>query len=150
MSAGEEDFIPLGGEGEDITFEEASDEESDESFDPSEMSLATFHKLLDCYPTTVEKVYRQKAINKVVPQPTKGEKKRAQRAANTTEPVFKKPSDDDLDKSQRKYVDSEMDKFLQLNRWRFEEFPAVMKERAAGEGRYLGKDEIIKVMDWKT
>ena len=154
----EEDFIALGGEdaADMAEFEDASDqEEDDESFDPSEITLSTFHRLLGHYEATVGKVYRQKAINKVVPQPTKGEKKRAQRLAGTTEPVFKPPTEADLDRGQRKYVESEMDKFVQLDRWRYEEFPGIMKERytSAGEGeegRYMDKNEIVRVMEWKT
>lgn len=154
----EEDFIPLGGEeaADMADFETTSDQdEAEETFDPSEITLSTFHRLLDHYEATVEKVFRQRAINKVVPQPTKGEKKRAQRQAGTTEPVFKPPTEEDLDKSQRKYVDTETDKFVQLNRWRFGEFPDIMKERYSGagegeEGRYLDKNEIVRVMEWKT
>lgn len=149
--SGEEDFIALGDADDYVGFENASDEESDESFDPSDMTLATFHKLLECYPGTVQAVYRRKAIKKAVPQPTKGAKKRAQREANTTEPVYKEPTEDDLDKSQKNYVDSETDKFLQLNDWRYDSFPAVLKERdATAEGKFMDKVELMKVMEWKT
>lgn len=149
--SGEEDFIGLGDAEDFVGFENASDQESDESLDPSEISLATFHKLLECYPATVRAVYRHKAIKKAVPQPTKGEKKRAQREANTSEPVYKEPTEDDLDKSQKKYVDAETDKFLQLNEWRYVSFPAVLKERdGTAEGRFMDKVELMKVMDWKT
>lgn len=148
----EQDFISLGGDADDTAdFETTGDQEDEDSFNPAQMTLSTFHYLLEHYPATAEKVYRQKAINKAVPQPTKGDKKRAQRRAGTDEPVFRPPGEDDLDKSQKRYVDGETRKFCELSQWRFEAFPEVMRERqVSGNGRFMDKDEVVRVMEWKT
>lgn len=142
----EEDFIPLGEADNFVGFDNASDD----SLDPSAITLATFHRLLDRYPATARAEYRQKMVRKVLPQPTKGEKKRALRDAATTTSVFKEPSEVDLDSSQVKYVEAETARFEELDRWRFVGFPRVLRERRDAGERFVDKEELVMVMDWKT
>ena len=150
----EEDFIPLtaASDSETDPFQAASDAEKEDSttFNPTTITLSTFHDLLTYYHATAEKFYKRRAVLKCVPQPTKGEKKRAQRASGLTKPIYKEPTEADLDKSQERYVQKEMEGFWGLDEWRYTSFPGVMKERLEKGDAGLDKDEIVRVMEWKT
>jgi TPP-dependent 2-oxoacid decarboxylase len=53
--------------------------------------------------------------------------------------------------SEQKYIKEETEKFLNLDKWRYEDMPEVMGERRVKEkGEVLNKDDLITVMDWKT
>ncbi|KXG51567.1 uncharacterized protein PGRI_089600 [Penicillium griseofulvum] len=121
------------------------------SFHPHHITLKTFHTLLSHYPTTVERVYRGKLTQKLQSKALKGPKRKAETNTSTA------PTKTELDPSQEKHILEEIDKFLQLDQWRYEELPKIIAERAneshkgSGlEGTHLLKEELIDIMEWKT
>lgn len=172
MSAGE-DFISFAD----------NDSFPSQSFNPSEISRSTFSKLLGCYPTTVREVYKDKLIVKSRPKLTKKEWKRtawgdpeaAEKARNATTGG----TDDTGARMDEKKMSREIEAFLQLDEWRYEKLPAVLRERAKeqwmedgkspGEsvertgvkaknrapkkllpGTFLEKEDLVNLMDWKV
>lgn len=115
------------------------------SFHPRHITLETFHSLLSHYPSTVERVHRSKLILKLQSKAGKGPKRKAETKA-------------ELDPSEEKKILEETDKFLQLDRWRYEVLPKIIAERAneggqkgsVPEGAHLLKEELVDIMEWKT
>lgn len=168
-----EEFISLG-DAEDFTMEAASDASSsdssssssesdsdeedttsdEETFHPHRITLSTFRRLLSCYPTTVEQVHRRKAMLKLQPKPEKGSKRKAEKktgsaSANLRGAMLLQKTE--FNASEQKYIKEETDKFLTLDKWRYEDMPKTMGERRVKEkGEVLNKDDLITVMDWKT
>lgn len=119
------------------------------SFSPHRITLETFHHLLSCYEATVSQVHRHKAILKLQPKPAKGSKGKA------AGPVI---TNTELDDSKEKQIREQTDKFLELDRWRYEALPKIVaerkahggkKERSEAGGPHLLKEELIDIMDWK-
>ncbi|CAG8139304.1 unnamed protein product [Penicillium salamii] len=114
------------------------------SLTPQGISLGTFHRLLSCYEATVSQVHRRKSILKLQPKQSKGSK------GKSSTPVTKI----DLNASQEAQVREQTDKFLELDRWRYESLPKTVLERKSDgwpgmEGAFILKDELISIMDWK-
>ncbi|KAJ5420197.1 hypothetical protein N7465_002716 [Penicillium sp. CMV-2018d] len=123
------------------------------SFHPRHITLETFHNLLSHYPSTVERVHRGKLMLKLQSKAGKGPKRKAETKVSAA------PSTDtELDPSEEKNILEEADKFLQLDRWRYEVLPKIIAERAnvggqkgsAPEGAHLLKEELVDIMEWKT
>jgi hypothetical protein len=119
------------------------------SLSPHRITLATFHHLLSCYETTVSQVHRRKAILKLQSKPAKGSKGKA------GAPVITKI---ELDESAEKQIREQTNKFLELDRWRYEALPKIVAERRAHGGKkegdetggpHLLKEELVHIMDWK-
>ncbi|CAG7938040.1 unnamed protein product [Penicillium salamii] len=113
------------------------------SLTPQGISLGTFHRLLSCYEATVSQVHRRKSILKLQPKQSKASK------GKSSAPVTKI----DLNASQEAQVREQTDKFLELDRWRYENLPKTVFERKDGstgvEGAFILKDELVSIMDWK-
>lgn len=83
----------------------------------------------------------------------KGPKRKAETKVSAA-PITKT----ELDPSEEKNILEETDKFLQLDRWRYEVLPKIIAERAnvggqkgsAPEGAHLLKEELLDIMEWKT
>ncbi|KAK4866168.1 hypothetical protein LT330_008509 [Penicillium expansum] len=118
------------------------------SFHPRHITLETFHKLLSHYPSTVERVHRAKLMLKLQSKAGKGSKRKAETKTTKAE----------LDPSEEKHTLEETNKFLQLDRWRYEVLPKIIADRAneggqkgnAPEGAHLLKEELVDIMEWKT
>jgi hypothetical protein len=158
-----DDFKPLGGDENFVAL--AADEDKDEDEDPScdktfhphRITLPTFRRLLACYSTTAEQVYRRKMMVKLQPKPAKGSlpklKKRAGSASATATgaALIQKT---DFNASEQRYIQTETDKYLELDQLRYEGLPKKVAERKTGdEGNekngYLSKDELLSIMEWK-
>ncbi|EKV12636.1 hypothetical protein PDIG_42370 [Penicillium digitatum PHI26] len=121
------------------------DDNNHASFHPHHITLETFHKLLSHYPSTVERVHRDKLILKLQSKAGKGSKRKADTKA-------------EFDPSDEKQILEETDKFLQLDRWRYEVLPKIIAERANGVGQkavapkgvHLLKEELVDIVEWKT
>ncbi|KAJ5151882.1 hypothetical protein N7492_010177 [Penicillium capsulatum] len=161
-----DDFIALGGDDDFIKFDDASDAEDasesdstdhDSTFHPHQITLATFRKLLACYPATVEQVYRCKMMLKLQPKPEKGSRAKAQKRAGSASvnmrgaALIKKT---DFSPSEEKYITDQTAKFLRLDTWRYEAMPDIIAGRKStceeGEDVSLTKEELVNVMEWKT
>lgn len=170
-----EEFISLG-DADDLTLDAASDisssdpdydsdSESDSdsddeatpdgtTFHPHRITLDTFRRLLSCYPTTVEQVHRRKAMLKLQPKPEKGSKRKAEKKAGSASANLRGAmllQKTDFNPSEQQYIKEETEKFLALDKWRYEDMPKTMGERREkNAGEVLNKDDLITVMDWKT
>ncbi|KAJ5827634.1 hypothetical protein N7447_004397 [Penicillium robsamsonii] len=121
------------------------DDNKHASFHPRLITLETFRNLLSHYPSTVERVHRGKLMLKLQSKVGRGSKRKAETKA-------------EVDPSQEKHILEETDKFLQLDRWRYETLPKIIAERAneggqkenVPEGAHLLKEELIDIMEWKT
>lgn len=136
---------------------DSDDEEitpDEDTFHPHRITLSTFRRLLSCYPTTVEHVHRRKAMLKLQPKPEKGSKRRVEKRAGSASASLRGAmllQRTDFNTSEEKYIKEETEKFLVLDKWRYEEMPTVMGERREKEGgEVLNKNDLITVMDWKT
>ncbi|KAJ5363136.1 hypothetical protein N7541_003980 [Penicillium brevicompactum] len=111
------------------------------SFSPSTISLKTFNRLLSCYEATVSHVHRHKALTKLKPKSSKGSKRN--QSASVVKAV---PS-----AGEEAEIREQTDKFLELDRWRYEDLPKIVHERknSGKEGAYLLKEELVSLMDWK-
>lgn len=123
------------------------------SFHPSQITLQTFRDLLSCYATTVSQKHRRKATLKLQSKAKgtlKGKTGKKSDAISTTKT--------ELDASEEQQIREETDKFLELDRWRYEVIPKIVEERKVkgdqGEGSkvdgaHLLKEELVDIMDWK-
>ncbi|KAJ5951335.1 uncharacterized protein N7479_009748 [Penicillium vulpinum] len=129
------------------------DNKQNVSFHPHHITLKTFRNLLSHYPSTVERVHRGKMTLKLQSKASKGSKRKAETKTSAA-PTTKA----ELDPSEEKHILEETDKFLQLDRWRYEALPKIIAERAnengqkasGPEGAHLLKEELIDIMEWKT
>lgn len=159
--SGAEDFISLAASDAEDSEDDEEDEDASTSFHPHRITLSTFRRLLACYPTTVEQVYRRKMMVKMQPKPEKGSKAKAIKKGGSSSANARGAAliqKTDFNPSEERYINSETEKFLTLDRWRYEVFPKVLKERREGKkeesdekegGWCLDKDELVSVMDWK-
>lgn len=126
----------------------STDPDSTSTFHPQHITLTTFRRLLACYPTTVEQVHRRKAMIKLQPKPAKGSKRKADKkvVAASVDPLQKM----EFNASEEKYIQEEVDKFLSLDKWRYDDMPRVMAERREKNGgEVLSKNDLLMVMEWK-
>lgn len=147
-----DDSIPLGGDED-----EDEDPSYDKTFHPDRITLPTFRRLLACYATTAEQVYRRKMMVKLQPKPAKGSsaklKKRAGSASATATgaALIQKA---DLNASEQRSIQTETDKYLELDQLRYEGLPKKVAERKRGDdgnekNGYLSKDDLFSIMEWK-
>ncbi|KAF3384931.1 hypothetical protein F1880_002143, partial [Penicillium rolfsii] len=133
--------------------EEAQLKLGEDLFHPRHMTLSTFRRLLSCYPTTVEQVHRRKAMLKLQPKPEKGSKRKGEKKTGSTSANLRDAmalQKTEFSASEQKYINEETDKFLTLDKWRYEDMPKVMGERRVKKkGEVLTKDDLITVMEWK-
>lgn len=158
-----DDFIPLGGGEDFVAFAADEDEDEDEdpsydkTFHPHRITLPTFRHLLACYATTAQQVYRRKMMLKLQPKPAKGSlaklKKRAGSASATAAgaALIQKT---DFNASEQRYIQTETDRYLELDQLRYEGLPKKVAERKTGDdgnekNGYLNKDELVSIMEWK-
>ncbi|KAJ6103119.1 hypothetical protein N7486_005546 [Penicillium sp. IBT 16267x] len=116
-----------------------------ESFHPDNITLSTFRNLLSYYPKTVEQVHRNKLILKLQSKPNKGAKGKTDTKANATA-----PQNTELGPSQRAHIDAEIEKFVNLDQWRYEGMPEIIAERKVSNEEVMNKEDLITVMEWKT
>lgn len=123
------------------------------SFHPCRITLQTFRDLLSCYQATLSQVRRRKTILKLQPKSKRGSKGKADKKAGTT--LITKT---EFDASEEQHIREETDKFLELDRWRYEILPKIVGERKVRggqkegsevEGAHLLKEELVDIMDWK-
>lgn len=124
-----------------------------QSFHPCRITLQTFRDLLSCYQTTVSQVRRRKTILKLQSKSKGGSKGKADKKAGATLSTKTK-----FDASEEQHIHEETDKFLELDRWRYEVLPKIVGERkvrdsqkegSEAEGAHLLKEELVDIMDWK-
>ena len=126
---------------------------SGQSFHPSQITLLTFRDLLSCYETTVSQVHRRKATVKLQSKSKAAPKGKTAKKAGVTS-----TTKTEIDASGEQQIREETDKFLGLDRWRYEVLPDIIEERKAKggrseesemEGAHLLKEELVDIMDWK-
>jgi hypothetical protein len=117
-------------------------------FHPNHITLATFHRLLACYPKTVENFHRNKLIQKLQSK-SKPKPKRKTGKSSTDAQDIPSTQGTDLTAAEEKQVQKDLDTFLALDRWRYEILPKKLAERKGAEA-HLTKDELIDIMAWKT
>lgn len=115
-----------------------------ESFHPDNITLPTFRNLLSYYPETVAQTRRNKLILKLQAKP-KGAKGKTDKKANATD-----LQSTELDPSQKAHIDAEVEKFVKLDQWRYEDMPGIIAERKASHEEVVNKEDLITVMEWKT
>lgn len=123
------------------------------SFHPHHITLETFRRLLSHYSSTVEQAHSRKIRSKLHSRSksAKVSKRKVEKAsaASTTNA--------ELDPSEEKQIREETEKFLQLDRWRYELLPKIIAGRKATQGinetgekgAYLLKEELLDIMEWK-
>lgn len=157
--AGEDNIALDGGlgafEGESDEDEGADEDASDDStFDPQRISLESFRLLLSCYAATIEQVHRRKAMLKLQPKPKKESKAKMPKGAGSASTKLNGallPQKTDFNPSETAHIDSEVEKFLKLDKWRYDEMPKIVAERIGGKGDFImDKDDLLTVMSWKT
>ncbi|KAJ5086390.1 hypothetical protein NUU61_007697 [Penicillium alfredii] len=159
-----DDFIPLGGDSDasdddddnsDNNDAEAPDDDS-ASFHPYRITLETFRRLLECYPTTVEQVHRRKMMLKLQPKPEKGSKRSAEKRAGSASTNARGAAlirKTDFNPSEQRHIRTETDRFLLLDQWRYDGMPQALAQRKESEKKEswsLNKEDLITAMDWKT
>lgn len=115
------------------------------NFHPSQITPSTFAKLLQCYPQTVKNVRRNKAIAKIKSKTEKGKgnKRKAEPGQNI--------GNEELSASDEKLVTDEVNQYLDLDRWRYETLPELVRKRRdeGGDVGVLGKEDVEGIMEWK-
>ncbi|KAL4888441.1 hypothetical protein BDV59DRAFT_196487 [Aspergillus ambiguus] len=89
--------------------------------DPQTITPDTFRQLLARYPQTVEAVARRKA----------------------SQPARRKHA---VPRSEAE-IQTAVTQYLELDKWRYEELPGVVRSRAGGE--YLSREEVERLVEWK-
>ncbi|KAK1150282.1 hypothetical protein N8T08_000184 [Aspergillus melleus] len=118
-------------------------------FHPNQITPDTFHRLLNCYPVTVEAIARRKATARSTRSSTAAAKK-----AKRSKPGPSSSSAGDGDEvlTEQEQADRDVREFLELDERRYRGLPEIVRDRAdsdGGEGGYLTKEELIEVMEWK-
>ncbi|KAJ5714214.1 uncharacterized protein N7483_011395 [Penicillium malachiteum] len=117
---------------------EAKPTQDQDLFNPDKITLPLFHQLLQCYPQTVSHIHRRKITQKAQSKSkTKGSKKRPAEESKTTDPDV------------QTRIDADLDKFLELDRWRYEDMSKGIASRQVKKGSVLSKDEAVSIMEWK-
>ncbi|KAJ5099064.1 hypothetical protein N7532_006065 [Penicillium argentinense] len=109
-----------------------------ESFSPAKMSLDTYKRLLSCYPTTVKTVQRLSALRDLQPEKVVKDK------PSPLKKTFFSAEEEDQ-------VREKVNAFLELDEWRYEEFPQTIASRKqeSSTDLHLTKEEVLKVVEWK-
>ncbi|GFF39228.1 hypothetical protein IFM51744_06510 [Aspergillus udagawae] len=127
-------------------------------FSPSHITIDTFNDLLARYPTTVETVIKRKETARAIKAATAREKKtRAKEKKPAADSAATQPT---LTPDEKKYIDSQVRAYLALDGLRYGTLPERVRERATAAategkesktnvGRYLEKDELVQLMEWK-
>ncbi|KAJ6006422.1 hypothetical protein N7451_004366 [Penicillium sp. IBT 35674x] len=115
-----------------------------ELFHPDNITPPTFRNLLSYYPKTVEQVRRNKLISKLQSKP-KGAKGKTDKKASAT--ILQNA---ELDPSHQAHIDAEVEKFVKLDQWRYNDMPRIIAERKASNEEEVNKEDLITVMEWKT
>ncbi|KAJ5610812.1 hypothetical protein N7510_007531 [Penicillium lagena] len=152
----EDGSIPLVGDA-DESEDEDEDPSYDKTFHPHRITLPTFRRLLACYATTAEQVYRRKMMIKLQPKPTKGslaKSKKGAGSASATATGAALIQKTDSNAAEELYIQTETDKYLELDQLRYEGLPKKVAERKTGDdgkekNGYLIKDELVSIMEWK-
>lgn len=118
-------------------------------FYPNQITPGTFHRLLNCYPVTVEAIARRKATARSTRSSTAAAKK-AKRSK--PDPSSSSAGDGDEVLTEQEQADRDVREFLELDERRYRGLPEIVRDRAdadGGEGGYLTKEELVEVMEWK-
>ncbi|KAF9887496.1 hypothetical protein FE257_010213 [Aspergillus nanangensis] len=112
-----------------------------DAFDPDYITWSTFHKLLASYPSTVEAVARHKATERAtIPKGKKAWREvKAQIAAGAHA---------QLEEKQLRQVQQEVKEYLELNEWRYQGLPSLLKGRD-GDAKLLDGREVARLVEWK-
>ncbi|KAL2817872.1 hypothetical protein BJX63DRAFT_419487 [Aspergillus granulosus] len=128
------------------------------------ISLSTFRTLLAHYEATVHRVTRRKTIAKQTGKKGKPKarapKKRKASQEEEEDNGVKEGGEDGKAKEITPEVSAQVDaadrEFWELDTWRYETLPGVLRERLqegkekkGGKGVSLSKDEAVKLMEWK-
>ncbi|PYI03344.1 hypothetical protein BO78DRAFT_409996 [Aspergillus sclerotiicarbonarius CBS 121057] len=118
---------------------------------PKSISPSTFQHLLSLYPVTVEARARHKTTEKILSRKSSFKAKRAK-----TKPPPPETNDPGLlTTDQQTQIKTEVEEFLSLDRFRYEDLPGAVAARAkdtsedgSGSG-YIEKEELVKLVEWK-
>ncbi|KAJ5691407.1 hypothetical protein N7488_012142 [Penicillium malachiteum] len=102
-------------------------------FNPDKITLPLFHQLLQCYPATVSHIHREKIAKKALSKSKKGSKKSPEESTDS-------------------YIQTRMNdlnKFLELDRWRYEDLSKKITSRKTKKENVLSKEEAVSAMEWK-
>ncbi|CAI7654075.1 unnamed protein product [Penicillium manginii] len=117
--------------------------ETETTFHPARITPQTFQTLLDCYSTTARNVQRRKAMLKQQPKDSKKRK--------TSSPPLTKTN---FDPAEERSIQDEVEKYLDLDRMRYETLPGTVwrreDEEGQGQGPRFTKEELVRIMEWKT
>ncbi|KAI9039469.1 uncharacterized protein KD926_009343 [Aspergillus affinis] len=117
------------------------------NFHPSYITPDTFHRLLNCYPVTVEAIARRKATGRTTRSSAAVAKK-----ARKSKSGASSSSDGDAALTEQERVDRDVQAFLELDEKRYRGLPEIVRDRAGadgGEGGFLTKEELVEIMEWK-
>lgn len=101
----------------------------------------------------MSQVHRRKAILKLQSKSKRVSKGNVNKKSDAT--LIAKT---EFDGSEEQHIREETDKFLKLDRWRYEVLPKIVGERKVRGGQeegseveepYLLKEELVDTMDWK-
>ncbi|KAJ5995540.1 hypothetical protein N7481_002517 [Penicillium waksmanii] len=124
-------------------------------FHPTRITAQTFQRLLTCYNTTAQQVQRRKAMLKL--QPKGGSKKRKTGSGSGSDAALITKTE--FDSSEERIIEGEAEKYLELDRWRYERMPALVWQRLDTGGledaeedevACFTHEELCRVMEWKT
>ncbi|KAJ5145507.1 uncharacterized protein N7515_000071 [Penicillium bovifimosum] len=107
------------------------------TFHPDHITPQTFDTLLSLYPKTVEQAYSHKIRQKR--SKSKSTKRKTDTDTNTNT-----NTNTNLD-----HITEETNKYIELDKWRYETLPDILAKRAEEKGPYLLKEELVNLMDWK-
>ncbi|KAJ5637405.1 hypothetical protein N7490_007284, partial [Penicillium lividum] len=107
-------------------------------FNPDTITLQTFRTFLSHYPQTLKQVHQNKLVQKLQPKTKKGAKTNTSATPQT-----------ELSPTQKEHIEAEVEKFVTLDRWRYEGRPELLARGKASE-KVLNKEDLITIMQWKT
>lgn len=91
---------------------------------------------------------------KLQPKPEKGSKRKAEKKAGSVSAKLRGAAliqRTDFNVSEQRHIEEEMGRFLELDGWRYEGLPGIVEERIGkGEEVVLSKEELVRIMEWKT
>lgn len=93
---------------------------------------------------------------KLQPKPAKGSTRTAEKKDGSVSAKLRGAAliqRTDFNGSERRHIEEEVGRFLELDAWRYEGLPGVVGERidkGKGGEAFLSKEELIRVMEWKT
>ncbi|OOG01148.1 hypothetical protein ASPCADRAFT_38149 [Aspergillus carbonarius ITEM 5010] len=118
---------------------------------PQSISKSTFQDVLTLYPVTVEARARHKATEKILSRKATSSKGKKPKAKPPPPPPPETNDSGLLTTDQQTQIQTEVDEFLSLDRFRYEDLPGLVAARAKDPcgGGYLEKDELVKLVEWK-